>query len=142
MAAEQEAPKQSNVDSGKVMRREVVLILPSVKVPKILRPMQGFVDFVREQGVVGLAIGLVLGTQIKVLVDQVVASFFNPLLGLLLPGSGNLNQKVFVVAVNEKTGTFAWGAFVSQLISFLMVAAVIYLIVKMLKLDKIDKKKP
>ena len=128
-------------DATRPARREVVLVLPSVKVPKILRPFQGFVDFVREQGVIGLAVGLVLGTQIKVLVDQIVASFVNPLLGLLLPGTGGLEQKYFTVAINDKTAKFAWGAFAAELISFLVVAGVLYFIIKMLKLDKLDKKK-
>lgn len=121
-----------------ISRKEVVVSLPVVKVPA---PMQGFVDFVREQGVVGLAVGLVLGTQVKVLVDQIVISFINPLLGLLLPGKGNLTEKVFHVTFRGKGQDFTWGAFVSQLISFLAVAFIIYMIVHRLKLDRIDKKK-
>jgi large conductance mechanosensitive channel protein len=121
-----------------ITRREVVVSLPVVNVPA---PFQGFVDFVREQGVVGLAVGLVLGTQVKVLVDQVVASFINPLLGLLLPGKGSLPEKVFHVTFRGKGQDFMWGAFLSQLISFLAVAFIIYLIVHRLKLDRLDKKK-
>lgn len=121
-----------------ITRREVVVSLPVVRVPA---PFQGFVDFVREQGVVGLAVGLVLGTQVKVLVDQIVASFINPLLGLLLPGKGNLPDKVFHVTFRDKGQDFMWGAFVSQLISFLAVVFIIYLIVHRLKLDRLDKKK-
>lgn len=121
-----------------ITRREVVVSVPVVKVPA---PMQGFVNFVREQGVVGLAVGLVLGTQVKVLVDQIVISFINPLLGLLLPGKGNLTEKVFHVTFRDKGQDFMWGAFVSQLISFLAVALIIYMIVHRLKLDRLDKKK-
>lgn len=124
------------------VRHEVVIAIPVVKVPRVLRPLQGFVDFIREQGVVGLAIGLVLGTQIKQLVDQFVTSFANPLLGLVLPGKGDLAQKVFTVSLSGKTPQeFKWGAFAAQFISFLVVAAVVYYVVKALKLDKIDKKK-
>lgn len=121
-----------------ITRREVVVSLPVVNVPA---PFQGFVDFVREQGVVGLAVGLVLGTQVKVLVDQIVGSFINPLLGLLLPGKGSLPEKVFHVTFRGKGQDFTWGAFVSQLISFLAVVFIIYLIVHRLKLDRLDKKK-
>lgn len=107
----------------------------------VARPIDGFMAFVREQGVVGLAIGLVLGTQVKTLVDQLVASFINPILGLLLPGNGSLTEKVFYLRFNGKGEDFFWGAFVSQLISFLTVAAIIYFVVKGLRLDKLDKKK-
>lgn len=118
--------------------KTVVVKLPPVKVPQ---PIQGFVNFIREQGVVGLAVGLVLGTQIKSLVDQLITSFINPLLGLLLPGKGDLAKKTFIVHFNSKTQDFFWGAFVSQVISFVTVAAIVYFAVKSLKLDKIDKKK-
>lgn len=121
-----------------ITRREVTVSIPVVKVPG---PFQGFVDFVREQGVVGLAVGLVLGTQAKVLIDQIVASFINPLLGLLLPGGGSLVDKTFSLSMRGKTQDFTWGAFVSQLISFLAVAFLVYMIVHRLKLDKLDKKK-
>jgi large conductance mechanosensitive channel len=116
----------------------IVVVLPPIKAPHWL---QGFVNFVREQGVVGLAVGFVLGAQVKALVDQLVISFINPLLGLLLPGKGKLADKVWALTLNGKTQEFAWGAFAFQLISFVIVALVIYFTVKGLKLDKLDKKK-
>lgn len=131
--------KTTNPTKRKIIsRQQVSRALPPVKVPS---PFQGFINFVREQGVVGLAVGLVLGTQVKVLVDQIVISFVNPLLGLVLPGDGSLPEKVFYLRLGNKGEDFYWGAFTSQLISFLAVAAIIYLIVHQLKLDKLDKKK-
>jgi len=115
--------------------------LDKIPTAKVKQPFGGFITFVREQGVIGLAIGLVLGTQVKVLVDQLVISFISPLLGLLLPGGGDLVDKAFHMQFNDKGQDFLWGAFVAQLISFLAVAAVIYFVFKGLKLDKLDKKK-
>jgi large conductance mechanosensitive channel protein len=103
--------------------------------------MSGFMEFVREQGVVGLAVGLVLGVQVKAVVDQLVASFVNPVIGLVLPGSGGLADKIFTLSVLSKEARFAYGAFISVIISFLTVAAVVYFGIKALNLDKIDKKK-
>ncbi|HEU4914778.1 MAG TPA: MscL family protein [Candidatus Saccharimonadales bacterium] len=105
----------------------------------VTKQVRGFVDFLREQSVVGLAIGLVLGTQAKVLVDQLVLSFMNPLIGLLLPGEGTLKQKTFELTLNGKTAQFGWGAFVNSFISFIIVAAVVYYVFKGLRLDKLDK---
>jgi large conductance mechanosensitive channel len=105
------------------------------------KKIHGFVEFLREQSVVGLAIGLVLGTQAKVLIDQLIASFINPLVGLLLPGQGTLKDKVFTIELNGKTASFGWGAFVISLLTFLIVAAVVYFVFKGLKLDRLDKKK-
>jgi large conductance mechanosensitive channel len=103
--------------------------------------VRGFMDFVREQGVVGLAVGLVLGVQVKSVVDQLVTSFVNPTVGLILPGSGDLAAKKFSLTVADKTATYRYGAFIAVMISFITVAAVVYFMVKALQLEKIDKKK-
>ena len=105
------------------------------------KQMSGFADFLREQSVVGLAVGLVFGTQIKQVVDQFIASFINPLVGLLLPGKGTLAEKSFTMQFDGKVGTFAWGSFVMTIISFVFVAAIVYYVFKGLKLDKLTKKK-
>jgi large conductance mechanosensitive channel len=103
-------------------------------------PFEGFMEFIRQQGVIGLAVGLVLGTQIKVVVDTFIASFLNPILGIILPGSGDLSQKIFVLDVFDKRAEFAWGQFVYVLISFVAVAVIIYYIIKALRLDKLAKR--
>lgn len=103
----------------------------------------GFMTFVREQGVVGLAVGLAIGTAATVFVKSIVDNLINPLVGAILPGGSDLASKYYCL---EKVGTecankLGWGVVVSSLISFLAVAAVIYFVVKGLKLDKLDKKK-
>lgn len=107
----------------------------------VVRPVNGFVTFLREQAVVGLAIGLVIGTQAKQIVDSLTANFINPIVGLLTPGGGDLAKKTFTVHYNGKVGVFGWGAFTATLISFVIVVAVIYFAIKGLRLDKLDKKK-
>ena len=115
--------------------------IPTVKVPKVFSPFQGFVDFIRTQGVVGLAVGIVLGVQIKALVDSFVAGFANPILGLIFPGNANLALKSYHLNIGGRTGVFAYGAFLTQLLTFFIIAAVVYLFVHGLKLDQLDKKK-
>lgn len=105
------------------------------------RHVEGFADFLREQSVVGLAIGLVLGTQVKQVVDSMVLNFFNPLIGLFLPGKGALDVKTFTLHFDGKTATFGYGAFVMVLLNFVLVAALVYVVFKMLKLDRLAKKK-
>lgn len=103
----------------------------------------GFMDFVRQQGVVGLAVGLAIGTAATVLVKSIVDNMINPVVGALLPGSSDLNSKFFCVGSEgaECVNKVAYGVVISNLISFLAVAAVIYFVVKGLRLDKLDKKK-
>lgn len=135
--------KDKTLTKAEVLKRVEAAKEQLDKIPdgRVKRHISGFMLFVREQGVVGLAVGLVLGTQIKMLVDQIVASFINPFVGLILPGGGTLAEKTFSLTLGNKTADFTYGAFLSTLISFLAVAAVVYFIIKGLKLDKLDKKK-
>ncbi|MCA9342989.1 MscL family protein [Candidatus Saccharibacteria bacterium] len=102
---------------------------------------QGFVDFLRSQGIVGIAIGFVMGTQARLLIDQMSQSFIDPLLGLILGGNTSLSEKTLYVQVNSASATFAWGAFIYAVINFIIIAAAIYFMFKWLRLDKLDKKK-
>ncbi len=121
-------------------KREVVIVLPAVKAPGWL---QGFVDFIREQGVVGLAVGLILGIAAKSVIDSLVNNIFNPIVGLLT-GGVTLDHKTLCI-LHETGGAcktnLGYGHFLSDLISFIIVAALVYFVVKSLKLDKVDKKK-
>lgn len=121
-----------------VEKKEVTLALPVVKAPGWL---QGFVNFVREQGVVGLAVGLVLGFGSKSVVDSIVNNIFNPIIGVLV-GGVNLTQRF--ICIKTEAGVcvskIGYGQLISDMISFLIIAAVVYFVVKGLKLDKLDKK--
>ncbi len=98
--------------------------------------MNGFMDFIREQGVVGLAIGFVLGGAVSKTVSSLVENIINPLVGLLM-GKVDLVDKATTIG----SATLKWGAFVSTIIDFVIVAAVVYFGFKALGLDKLDKKK-
>lgn len=99
--------------------------------------MKGFLSFVREQGVVGLAVGFLLGGAVSKLVTALITDLVNPILGLILGAAGNLKDAQLVLG----PVTFMWGDFVATLIDFAVVAAVVYYGVHGLGLDKIDKKK-
>jgi large conductance mechanosensitive channel len=99
--------------------------------------MKGFINFVREQGVVGLAVGFILGGAVSKVVSSLVADLINPVLGIILGAAGNL-KGAFVKIGPAK---FLWGDFISNVIDFTVIALVVYFGVKILKLDKLDKKK-
>lgn len=98
--------------------------------------IHGFMDFVKEQGVVGLAVGFILGGATATVVSSLVKDIINPLLGLF-GGVQNLSEASFRIG----SGTVMWGNFLSTLINFIIVAAVVYFVVKGFGLDKLDKKK-
>jgi len=103
----------------------------------------GFIAFVREQGVIGLAVGLAIGTaagaSVKVIVDQ----FINPLVALLTQGVDLSSLKWVIEAKTKDHGEVAigWGAIISSLITLIATAFVVYLVIHLAKLDRADKKK-
>ena len=44
--------------------------------------MKGFIDFIREQGVIGLAIAVILGGAVNKLVASLVGDIIQPLIGI------------------------------------------------------------
>ncbi len=97
----------------------------------------GFVGFIREQGVIGLAVGFILGGSVSKVVSAFVTDIVNPILSVVLGATDGLRQ----ASVSIGESRILWGDFVSVLIDFLIVAAVVYYGFKGLGLDKLDKKK-
>jgi large-conductance mechanosensitive channel len=108
---------------------------------QVTNSLSGFVDFLREHAIVGLAVGFVLATQIQAVVKQLIASFIDPLFQLLLAGNKTLSQRTFTLHFNGHSAQFGWGAVVYALIDFIFVAVTIYAIIRIFNLDKLDKKK-
>lgn len=102
--------------------------------------LNGFVEFVRTQGVVGLAVGLAIGTQATLLVKAIVDSLITPIVDLVV-GPGGLDGLTWYVQIGDRSALFNFGALINATIVFLAVALVIYVVVMGLKLDKLDKKK-
>ena len=99
--------------------------------------LSGFMDFVRKQGVVGLAVGFILGGAISKVVTALVTDIINPLLGVFLGAADGLKQAHLNVGEVE----ILWGDFLSVTIDFLIIALVVYYGVKVLGLEHLDKKK-
>lgn len=94
--------------------------------------ISGFVDFIRDRGVAGFAIGFILGGAAQKLVQALMDDILNPLIGLLF-NTENLTQYT--------VGAFKVGDFISVLINFFILAVVIYVAFKMLHLEKLDRPK-
>ena len=99
--------------------------------------MKNFLNFVREQGVVGLAVGFLLGGAISKVVNSLIQDILNPILGLLLGVAGGFEKATLKIGGAE----ILYGHFINVLIDFAIIAAVVYVGVKKLGLDKIDRKK-
>lgn len=95
--------------------------------------LAGFMQFIREQGVVGLATGFILGGAVSKLVSALVTDIVNPILGAVLGSTEGIKAM--------KMGPILLGDFVVVMIDFVIIAAVVYFVVKGLGLDKMDAKK-
>jgi large conductance mechanosensitive channel len=90
-----------------------------------------FVDFIGKAGVLGLAVGFIMGTYIGTVVSALVQDIIMPVPGALMPG-GDWRKAIFTVAVGNGMN-FAVGDFVGVIINFLIVACVIFFIAKYAK---------
>lgn len=86
--------------------------------------MSGFRNFILRGNLVDLAVAVVIGAQFSSLVKQFVNSFISPLLALI-GGKPNFNTLAFTVGKSR----FTYGAFLTEVLSFLISAAVVYFVI-------------
>jgi large conductance mechanosensitive channel len=103
----------------------------------VVRQFSGFLEFIRTQGVVGFAIGFILGRAVSDLVGSLVNDIINPFVGIITGRFGDLTQMSWKVS----TATVNYGKFLSLVINFVILAAIVYFVFKQLRLDKLDKPK-
>lgn len=98
--------------------------------------MKDFMDFVKKQGVVGIAVGFILGGAIAKFVEGLSAGIIDPLIASLFDTT-NLTQQTAVVG----DAILSWGWVVTLAINLVVVSLVVYWGVKALNLDGSKKKK-
>lgn len=105
--------------------------------------VNGFMEFIRTQGVVGLAVGLVLGGAVTIVAKSLIDNVVMPPLGFILGSAEGL--KGLTINLGEtsagKEAILHYGVFLNDLINFAVIAVIVYLVVHILGFDKIDKKK-
>lgn len=95
-----------------------------------------FLEFVKKQGIVGLAVGFVLGGSVSKVVTALVNDIINPLMSLILGKAENLREAKLVIGDAE----ILWGDFLSVTIDFIIIAVVVYYAVKLLGIQDLKKK--
>ena len=104
-----------------------------------------FMDFISKYKVMGLAVAFIMGVYLGGLVNALVKDLIMPAIGLAIPGLGNLATYRIAVPSTELDSSgnptspayagqlFGIGDFTVALITFIIVAFVIFLIVKITK---------
>ncbi len=122
----------------RVRQRHGVAVLLEEPDELVREQLGGFIQFLRDHAAVGVAIGFIVGLQSQTLIKQLITSFISPFITLLV--GSDLQHKQWVVQGNPAV-VFPWGEFVYSFVDFLVVLLFIYLVVKVFKLDRLDKKK-
>lgn len=106
--------------------------------------IQQFIDFLKTFGVIGLAIGFIIGVASTDLVNSLVEDIINPLIGLVLPSGSLENLSANVTSISGVESEFKYGNLISKILNFLIIALVVFIAYKVLSKYKIveDKTKP
>ncbi len=100
-----------------------------------------FKDFVLKGNVMDMAIGVIIGGAFAGIVNALTEDFINPVIGLL--GGADVAGEVVIKTLSDGTKiTLNYGHFITQIINFLIMAFVLFLLLKMFnKIVDAGKKK-
>jgi large conductance mechanosensitive channel len=113
--------------------RRIRTLLEPKPAPPAPPPKKGlwneFMDFLSKYRVMGLAVAFIIGVYLGGLVQALVKDLILPIIGLIIPGLGDLATYEITFAQQ----VFRVGDFLAALITFIIVAFVIFLIIKITK---------
>jgi large conductance mechanosensitive channel len=96
--------------------------------------MKDFATFIREKGVLGLAVGLIIATASTDIVKSLIENLVQPIINAVI---GGVNTGGVLVLAGM---TFKIGDFISALINFLAIMLVVYFVFVKSPLNRLDKK--
>jgi large conductance mechanosensitive channel len=125
--------------------RELLTPKPTPPPPPLKGLWNEFKDFLSQYKVMGLAVAFIMGLYLGTLVQAFVTGLIMPIIGLAIPGLGNLatlnipipdtelNSQGAPIDPNYAGQLFGVGGFLAALITFVIVALVIFILVKVTK---------
>ena len=90
-----------------------------------------FRDFINRGNVIDLAVAVIIGTAFTAIVTSLVNDIIMPIIGILL---GGVDFSALAITVGEATITY--GNFIQAIINFLLIALVLFLIIRSLPKKK------
>ena len=101
--------------------------------------LQEFKDFIAKGNVMDMAVGIIIGAAFTAIVGSLVADLINPIISLFLGGIdfsglyvllGSGEYASITAAEEAGAAVFAYGRFIMAIINFLIIAFVVFLLVK------------
>ncbi|MFK7751922.1 MAG: large conductance mechanosensitive channel protein MscL [Sedimentitalea sp.] len=103
--------------------------------------IQEFKDFIAKGNVMDMAVGIIIGAAFTAIVTSLVGDLINPIIGLFMGGidftnnyfvmSGDVAEGASLESARDSgAAIFAYGSFLMALLNFLIIAWVVFLLVK------------
>ncbi len=102
--------------------RELLTPEPEPKPEKPKNLAAEFLDFVKKYKVLGVAAAFIVGLAVNALILSLAQDIITPLIGIFIPG--------FETIQDIRIGVFGIGNFIAALINFIIVAFIIFIIIK------------
>lgn len=102
-----------------------------------MKLLKEFREFIARGNVLDMAVGVIIGGAFTGIVNSLVNDVFMPVLGLL---TGGMNFAALSVQIGPGEGdVLAYGSFIAAVINFLLIALVLFLLIK--AINKLHRKK-
>jgi large conductance mechanosensitive channel len=102
--------------------------------------LKEFKDFIAKGNVMDMAVGIIIGAAFTAIVSSLVADLINPVIGLIVGGidfsnmfivlKGDGDYPSLAAARDAGAAVFAYGAFINAVINFLIIAFVVFMLVR------------
>ena len=103
--------------------------------------LKEFRDFIARGNVMDLAVGIIIGAAFTAIVSSLVSDLINPIIGLIIGGIDFTNMYVVLsgevpanaglqAARDAGAAVFAYGAFITAVINFVIIAFVVFMLVR------------
>ncbi len=115
--------------------------------------VQEFKDFIAKGNVMDMAVGIIIGAAFTAIVTSLVGDLINPIIGLFMGGvdfsnnyavlSGEVAEGASLDAARETgASVFAYGSFIMAIINFLIIAWVVFMLVRYVNRVKAASEEP
>lgn len=98
--------------------------------------LKEFFEFLKEYKIIALAIAFIMGVAATAIVKSLVDNVIMPVITPFIPGGAWKSAKLVLGPI-----VISWGAFLGDLLNFLIIALVVFMIAKkVMKEEKVTKK--
>lgn len=103
-----------------------------------------FKEFIARGNVMDLAVGIIIGTAFTAIVNSLVNDVIMPVLGRIISGINFAELKIVLVEAMGDTAEVAinYGVFIQKIIDFLLIALVVFFIVRQINRFRRKKEAP